>query len=252
MSSLNTRSYKCLAILSSLLAGHATLLFTISKEPSMTDEQWRKHAFTQIYRTNFWQCEETASGPGSTLNSTSTLRTFLPAIIEALEIKSVLDAGCGDINWIRETPLNIDYYIGVDIVPDLIEKNSELYASNWCLFKELDIVKDPLPQADFILCRDVLQHLSFKDVQQALNNFKKTTATYICISTYTYLKENKTDTRSGNCRFINFQCAPFNFPEPIIAFDELSAENDMLIHRKKICVWKLKDIPAMASKESCA
>lgn len=220
-----------------------------SSQPPMSPDAWRKYIFTHIYRTNVWKSEETASGPGSTLQSTATLRLFLPVIIETLGVKSMLDAGCGDINWIKETPLNLDYYVGVDIVPELIEKNSELYASNWCTFKELDIVKDQLPCTDFILCRDVMQHLSFKDIEQALSNFKKTKATYLCISTYECFKENKNDTRTGNCRFINFKCAPYNFPEPIIAFEEISAEKSVQIISKKICVWRLKDITLTPSKE---
>lgn len=228
------------------------LVSSLLNEASIAEDQWRKYTFTSIYRANFLKSAETVSGPDSTLKSTSTLRLFLPVIIEVLKIKSMLDAGCGDINWIKETPLNIDYYIGIDIVRDLIEKNSELYASNWCTFKELDMVKDPLPHVDFILCRDVLEYLSFKDIIKVFGNFKKTGASYICISSCTHLKENKTDIFSGNCRFINFQCSPFNFPEPLIAFDELSAEGDMKPRHKKICVWNLKDVSAAIFKETCA
>jgi hypothetical protein len=208
----------------------------------MDPHTWRTYIFNQIYEKHCWENNETISGPGSTIQSTATLRLFLPVIIQALGIKTMLDAGCGDLNWIKETPLGLEYYIGIDIVTPIIEKNIIKYSSDWCQFLCLHIAKDPLPHVDLIFCRDVLQHLSFKDVCATINNFKKTGAQYLMTSTYPVIHENTCDITTGNCHYINFQKKPFSFPEPIIAFDELSAEKEMIRARKRMCVWRLSEI----------
>ena len=52
-----------------------------------------------------------------------------------------------------------------------------------------------------------------------------------------------TDITSGDYRPINLLIPPFNFPEPLMAIDELFAEPPMLAVKKRICLWRLKDIP---------
>lgn len=231
-------------ILLILLYSHSMYIKpSVQTKKTMSSDEWRKFAFSHIYKTRFWADEESASGPGSSLKSTTTLRLFFPIIIKALNVKSILDAGCGDLNWLKEIPLDIDTYIGIDIVPELIEKNNEIYANDWCKFYTLDLVKDPITYADLIFCRDVLQHLAYKEVKQILNNFKKSGALYLFTTTYLTIQENNIDTRSGDCRYINLQHAPFNFPEPLCAFDELSAEPDMLTWRKRMGVWRMCEIP---------
>lgn len=203
----------------------------------------RKDIFTYIYHhKDVWRGSESASGLGSTMAATETLRWLLPCVLKALDIQIFLDAGCGDLNWIKRVPLPIDCYIGVDIVDELIEKNKEKYPYDWIEFYSLDITKDSLPYADMIFCRDCLQHLSFKDIKLAINNFKKSGSKYLLTTTYFNLRQNKQDIRSGNFHLINLMNEPFNFPEPIFSFDELSAEQEMLKWRKRMCIWDLTKI----------
>ncbi len=221
------------------------LLFIGSFAPfgDIKSEISRKDAFTYIYNhKEVWDGTESASGVGSTLVATETLRCLLPAILKALDVQVLLDAGCGDLNWIKRIPLHIEHYIGVDIVEDLIQKNTNTYPYDWVQFLCLDITHDNLPASDLILCRDCLQHLSFEDIKSAINNFKKSGATYLLATTYVNLLENKHDIKSGWFHVVNLMKAPYNFPEPIFAFDELSAEDEMRVWRKRMCVWKLEDI----------
>ena len=89
------------------------------------------------------------------------------------EIKSVVDLGCGDFNvasqWIND---NINY-TGVDIVESMIEYHKKHYSSEHINFMCLDIVEDKLPDGDLCLIRQVLQHLSNKDIKKILHNCKK-------------------------------------------------------------------------------
>ena len=50
--------------------------------------------FTRIYETNWWSCEESVSGTGSTLAYTANLRKKLPELFEKYAIRKVYDAPC--------------------------------------------------------------------------------------------------------------------------------------------------------------
>src|SRR5262245_30640945 len=73
----------------------------------------RRKAFERIHRENAWGCEETRSGPGSTLERTKGLREDFAALLRELGVRSVLDAGCGDFHWASHADLPVDRWIGV-------------------------------------------------------------------------------------------------------------------------------------------
>ena len=50
------------------------------------------HTFTTIYRENHWQSAESRSGVGSEMGRTQNIRLRLPWLIEALGVRSLLDA----------------------------------------------------------------------------------------------------------------------------------------------------------------
>jgi methyltransferase family protein len=210
-------------------------------QPEQGSDEWRAKVFTHIYKTNHWKSEESHSGPGSTRAATRVLRALLPGIIDALGIRTYLDAGCGDFNWMKEVDLGVDFYVGADIVDELIENNNLRYGTDNRCFLSLDITSDYLPHVDAIMCRDCLAHLSFADINRALRNFKRSGITYLIVSNYPYTVTN-TDIRTGDFRVLNLQAAPFNFPQPLMVFQELSAEYSMKKARKQLSVWRLEDI----------
>jgi hypothetical protein len=52
--------------------------------------------FTFIYRTNFWNADQSVSGPGASLENTAELRAQLPGLLERYGIKRLFDGACGD------------------------------------------------------------------------------------------------------------------------------------------------------------
>ena len=171
--------------------------------------------FSLIYNTNYWDDKESFSGPGSSLENTKNLRKQLPKILKKFKIKKILDAPCGDCNWIKfvveKTKIN---YIGIDIVKKCIINNKSKFKNKNFKFKRLDITKDKLPKADLFICRDFMFHLSFKDNQKFLRNIKKLNAKYILLSNHAKGKENKIlniDIKSGDFRKINLFNSPYNF-----------------------------------------
>lgn len=205
-------------------------------------DKWRKTVFSHIHQTNHWGNGESLSGPGSSIASTKVIRGLLPSILRILNINVLLDAGCGDLNWLHELHLPLKTYIGIDIVANLIEKNRKIYGNDTRFFFCLDVVKDPLPCVDAILCRDCLAHLSYQDITDAIKNFKETGSTYLLATDFPQMQKNDAAIKTGDFRPVNLRVAPYNFPEPLMSFVELSAEGKMKRWGKRLSVWRLDGI----------
>lgn len=48
-------------------------------------------------------------------------------LLQELDVETLLDAACGDFNWMSHVELGPVSQIGVDVVPDLIDRNLRLY-----------------------------------------------------------------------------------------------------------------------------
>ncbi len=141
-------------------------------------------------------------------------------MINKYQLKTILDAPCGDYNWFRLVERgNHVKYIGGDIVEPLIEKNNECYSSDNTAFIVLDICNDKLPQADMWLCRDCLFHLSHEDIRKVIKNFLSSEVPYLLTSIHTKCTANK-DIFTGNFRLLNLELPPFNFCQPILYIDD--------------------------------
>lgn len=127
-----------------------------------------RRSFSHIYASNFWKSRESRSGPGSSLESTAVIRKALPKIIGEYSIESMLDAPCGDYNWMKTIDKKCDY-IGGDIAPDMVAVNNEKYSSEKVRFMHIDIITSELLEVDLIFCRDCLQHLSYENISKALD-----------------------------------------------------------------------------------
>ncbi len=193
-----------------------------------------QQVFSNIHDTNYWGSKESVSGMGSTMKETVVLRAELPKVLAKYGIKSLLDSPCGDYNWMRQTDLGIDAYIGADIVPHMIERNNNLFQSESRTFIHADITKDELPQVDAIFCRDCIQHLPINLTFDALRNFKSSGAKFLLITTYPNTDEN-IDCKVGGYRKLNLEIAPFNFPKPLMAIVEGLLD-------KHIAVWRFADL----------
>jgi hypothetical protein len=160
---------------------------------------------------------ETACGYGSTLRATETVRAQLPGLLARLGTEVLLDAPCGDLNWISQVDLSGICYIGIDT------SDANLAAararSPSLLFGKVDIVTGVLPMADTVLCRDFLQHLPTAMAQQALGNIIASGAEWL-IATSHDAAENDDIPEPGGFRPLNLQIAPFNLGAPIEALPD--------------------------------
>ncbi|NCG08296.1 MAG: class I SAM-dependent methyltransferase [Verrucomicrobia bacterium] len=174
--------------------------------------------FTTIYRHRLWSSKESISGTGSTIDVTTHLRTQLPLLLKKYAIGKLVDAPCGDFNWMKLVVEQIDIeYVGVDIVEDLISDNNKVYSSSKCSFEVGNICKDNLPSCDLLLVRDCLFHLSFSDIDNFLKNIAQLDYKYLLTTSFETSGEflNK-DIQSGGFRDIDILKSPFLFPQEMI------------------------------------
>ena len=174
-----------------------------------------EHIFSSIFATNTWGSTESVSGAGSELQNTAQLIRELPLLLRDFRIRSMLDAPCGDFNWMQHVDLTgIDYH-GADIVETLVLRNAERFGSPARRFSKLDILADALPAVDLIFCRDCLFHFSHADLFRALRAFADSRSTWLLTTTFTYrgLPRND-DIATGGWTAINLELPPFNLPPP--------------------------------------
>jgi hypothetical protein len=202
--------------------------------------------FQRIHATNLWGAEASLSGLGSELDATAVLRAELPLLFDRLAIKSLLDAPCGDAGWINRADLGVRY-VGVDIVPALIEGLQARAASGEISgeYRLADIVSDcfgdSLPRCDAILCRDGLVHLSFANIQRAVANFRASGATWLITTTFPEWQVNA-DCEDGDWRALNFERAPFHWGPPVELLNEDCQEAGGGWRDKSLGVWRLSTV----------
>ena len=136
----------------------------IPKQPWPT-----KDAMTQVYEQHLWggNTYDFYSGEGS--HEPEFLSPYVEAVSTFLkshkDIVSICDLGCGDFNVGKHFLPYVSNYYAIDIVANLIERNKNQFSFSNLEFQCIDISKHDLPKADCALIRQVLQHLSNKEIE---------------------------------------------------------------------------------------
>jgi hypothetical protein len=201
-----------------------------------------RRVFTEIHASNAWGDAESSSGPGSTRERAATFLPNLIELVQRLGIKTLMDAPCGDFNWVQPLADSVEHYIGVDVAPTLIQTNRGQWASPRRQFLCRDIVAQRLPKTDLILCRDALVHLTNRDIIRTLANLKRTSAEFLLTTTFLGDRSNP-DIKTGEWRPLNLQRPPFSLPNPLELVDERCHHTGGVYADKRLALWKLRDLP---------
>ena len=195
--------------------------------------------FDNIYLEGEWGRDETVSGPGSTLAYTENIRGHLPKIAESLNVRTLIDAPCGDFNWMSAVSLPQVSYIGIDIVQALVASNQSKYGDERRRFIHGNIIKDALPNGDLLMCRDCLFHLSYSDIFQALRNICHSDIKYLFTTTHLNNGFENRDIATGGARRIDLFSEPFCFPP-----DVLYRVEDYIkpFPAREMCVWTMDQV----------
>lgn len=135
--------------------------------------------FSNIYRKKSWargasKSADFWSGDGSAEQYTLEYARVIGDFVNEHKIGTIVDLGCGDFQVGQRIIEVADCrYIGVDVVPDLVERNSRLFATDQVSFVCKDIAKDELPAGDLCLIRQVLQHLDNETIQRVFKHVSK-------------------------------------------------------------------------------
>ncbi len=121
--------------------------------------------FRAIYASDHWKG---GSGEGSDVAATEPYRQVLEALVSGTDIEYVVDAGCGDWQFSRLVDWSGKRYLGVDVVPEVVEENRRAFGTQDVTFVEGDIRAQRLPKADLLVCKDVLQHWDLESVEAFL------------------------------------------------------------------------------------
>lgn len=201
-----------------------------------------KKVFSRIHRDNRWGSAESVSGPGSTILDTKEVRDVLPQLLKHLETRILLDAPCGDFNWLSQVDLPVEKYIGIDIVEALVDEVRAKHANSKREFQCVDLISDSMPKADTVLCRDCFVHLSFSDILGAVDNIKRSGARWLIVTQHMNLTDN-TDIVTGDWRPVNLMKPPFSWPVPDFNNEEVSLsepeENEL---GKSLATWSLSRV----------
>jgi|GEM_PF-566867 len=210
-----------------------------------------RERFEQIYKKNYWSSKESLSGIGSELNHTSNLRNELPKLIERYKIKSIVDAPCGDFNWMKYVLPEITVrYSGFDIVRSVIDENCRVFGKDDIEFRVADICEDQLPDCDLLIVRDCLFHLSFHDIERFLQNISRTNYRYLLTTTHTINIKDKhynKDIITGDFRLIDIFEHPFCFVRENTLMDINDFAEGFLA--RKMVLLRKPDVPLNLSQQ---
>ena len=130
-------------------------------------------AFAEIYRTQAWGSvpgEEFYSGPGSGPGFAPAYAQWVNRFVAERAIHHIVDLGCGDFRVGRLLKTSIDVrYTGIDVVADVVRYNQNHFQHAYVEFRCSNIIEDELPDGDLCLIRQVLQHLSNKQIYRVLD-----------------------------------------------------------------------------------
>ncbi|HEU5294658.1 MAG TPA: class I SAM-dependent methyltransferase [Burkholderiaceae bacterium] len=201
-----------------------------------------RERFERIHAINLWGAASSSSGLGSEQTAVSALSAGLPTLLRELSVSSLLDAPCGDAQWINRLGLELDY-TGVDIVPEIVRSLQQRAAAREIAgrYLQADITTDPLPRADAVLCRDCLVHLSFAHIERAVRNLRRSGATWLITTTFSALRSNH-DCEDGDWRPLNLCRPPFGWPAPAALLDERCDEAGGGYRDKSLGVWRLDSL----------
>ena len=195
--------------------------------------------FSDVYANNAWVVaadQDSLSGEGSTSLATSDLLQHLSAFLADIGCRKLVDVGCGDFNWMRNLKGDFDY-LGIDVVPDLIDSNNARYANDRRKFICLDATLSQIPTGDVAICREVLFHLSFRDGMRLLRNLKEADFKYVMITSDQSIWFNS-DIRNGDYRRLNLMRPPFRLPKPYVELPD-----DKVDAGRMLAAWPANVLP---------
>ncbi len=214
------------------------LLFLFLSFSSVSCENCEQK-FTKIYEEGIWgknKKGEGTSGSGSILENAEPFVIFLRGVLKSHDIQRVVDLGCGDWELYKYIDWSGLRYIGYDVVESVIDANKSKYQNSSISFIHANAAEVELPEADLLICKDVLQHLSYKSIRKIVRQFDRFRYVLIVNDVGMKFPQSKEivrypniDILDGGYRLLDMHKPPFSIA-PLICFEFMSSK----VHLKKV------------------
>jgi len=170
--------------------------------------------FESIYETCEWGVDKNfngTSGSGSEFVNVKPYFYYLSDFLKENNIKSVVDFGCGDWQFSQFIKWDDIKYTGFDASKTIIERNKKNFLKSNISFNHGNFLEIDAPKADLLIIKDVLQHLSNKNINKAIERFKSYNFVIITndIDPVTFSSLNN-DIKDGEYRVLDLTKMPFN------------------------------------------
>lgn len=193
--------------------------------------------FTRIYRENEWLA---GSGEGSLPENTEEYRALLQRFLCEKQIQSVVDVGCGDWQFSRLIDWSGINYTGIDVVPALVEHNQERFSNDHIRFLCADALRKPLPVADLLIVKDVLQHWPNRAIKRFLLHLPQY---QYALFTNCIHGQNNRNVPFGSYRGLALCEAPFHVPAREVLRYRWRASAEERSGWKQVVLWERSQGP---------
>jgi Methyltransferase domain len=112
------------------------------------------------------------SGIGSYDPSVIQYVSLVVDVINKYDVRNVIEIGCGDFVVASQYADKCQKYLGIEVVRALVEHNQRTYGTKAVNFLFADASRTKLPSCDLCIIRQVLQHLSNRDITTIFKNIK--------------------------------------------------------------------------------
>jgi len=188
---------------------------------------------------------ETFCGLGSYLKNTKEATQFITDVIEREQIETIIDIGCGDLNWMQHVGLasmGVMSYVGIDFDSEILDiAKSRVHEGSMFSFIQQDVRKlSSLNKCDLIICRDLLLHLKTDAVKRLLDVILYSRSSWLITNNYDIEQNTELDSlaeytlKKRKSRKLNLCLSPYDWPE-----SDRSVREKGCGHDRRLCLWNL-------------
>jgi hypothetical protein len=172
--------------------GLRTIIRDLTPEPLLNFYRylWKSHVnreyesltaaqvFSTVYEQNKWGGAPGVAYSGWGSTDPKIVDSYVAALSQWISDRPVggrrlVDLGCGDFRVGRQLVDVCEAYVGVDVVPALIDSLRQQRWPPKVSFRCLDIATDELPGGDIATVRQVFQHLSNEQIAHVLRKLRQ-------------------------------------------------------------------------------
>ncbi len=187
--------------------------------------------FSEIYANNVW---DTGSGHGSIPKYAEPYMRVLQELLLDDRFNTIVDLGCGDWQFMQHISIpNNKSYLGVDVVPAVINANQAAYAASNIRFLQVSDQAELISKnisGDLLIIKDVLQHWPNSEIKYFLKNILPRFKYALITNRYEqYRRDHNKERRMGPDKSVGLLEAPFKLSNAEILLEFYGPEHKQVL-----------------------